>query len=161
MKAARVAGGLTMAVFSLILVGCAETSDPVTKHLDVTTLDEKATVFEIVDLGKTGFGAGDQLVEDAPLVDADGKPLGKTVTTVAVVSGTGMPDMEGVINCTVELPDGNVLFEGAFEGKDLGAGATLPVTGGTGKYAGASGVVKMIAPSDKKTELKIDLTLPK
>jgi hypothetical protein len=33
----------------------------------------------------------------------------------------------------------------------LGTGATLPVVGGTGEYAGASGVVTMVAAADGST----------
>ena len=160
MKASNVLSVATVAVLSLALVACSEASGSTTKQLDVTSVDEKATVFQMLDLGKTGFGPGDQLVEESPVVDAGGQTLGKALTTAAIISGTGMTDFEAVVDCTVELAEGHLVFHGGFASKDLAAGAPVPVVGGTGQYAGATGTVMMIAPTDKKTELKFDLALP-
>jgi hypothetical protein len=57
-------------------------------------------------------------------------------------------DVAAMIECSVELPEGNLLFNGSAHFADLGTGAVLPVAGGTGRYAGASGVVTMVAAAD-------------
>jgi len=152
---------LVVALLALLPAACAPSASArTTKHIEVTSVDEKATVFELIDLGAEDFGPGDQLFERAPVTDADGETIGETITTVAIVDGTGMADMVGVVDCTVELAEGNILFHGAFSGADLGTGATVPIVGGTGDYVGATGTAMMVAPSEKETKLTLDMTLP-
>ena len=140
---------------------CTKASSSVTKQsLDVTSVDEKATTMEQLDLGKPGFGPGDEIVEVAPVIDTSGATIGKTYTTVTMINGKSIADAWGAVDCTVALPDGNLLFHGAFSFKDLAKGTAAPVVGGTGKYAGAVGSVEVIAPTQKKTELKFSLLLP-
>jgi hypothetical protein len=148
-------------VMAGVLGACSKTPNAFTKQsLDVTSVDEKATTLEQLDLGKPGFGPGDEIVEVAPVTDSSGATIGKTYTTVTIVSGKSMPQAWGAVDCTVALPGGNLLFHGAFAFKDLAKGTAAPVVGGTGKYAGATGSVAIIAPTDKKTELKFSLLLP-
>lgn len=74
--------------------------------------------------------------------------LAETIITITRVSGD---DVVAMIECSVELPGGIVFFNGAAHLADLGTGATLPVVGGTGEYAGASGVVTLVAAADGST----------
>lgn len=67
---------------------------------------------------------------------------------VTITSGKSMAGAEGLIDCHIVLTGGSLLFNGAVKMKDLGAGVTVPVVGGTGRYAGAGGSVKMSAPND-------------
>jgi hypothetical protein len=142
---------------------CAQTSsaDATTKHLSIVGLDEKATTNELVDLGKPGFGPGDELVEENPAVDTSGATAGKLHTVVNITSGKSTADGAGLIDCHVVLNDGTILFNGSVALKDLAAGVSLPVLGGTGAYNGAGGTVRMQSSDGKKTNLTFDLLIPK
>ncbi len=158
---------LTFAVMGVVAVGlaasCAQTSkaDVTASKLSIVGEDGKAAVLEIVDLGKTGFGPSDQLIEESPVSDTDGKAIGTAYTAVTMTSGTSMADAVGLIDCHIVLDGGSVLFNGSVSLKDLGTGVTVPVIGGTGRYAGAGGSVTMKAPDDKHTNMDFDLLLPK
>jgi hypothetical protein len=73
----------------------------------------------------------------------DGAEVG-TAETILTFTRAG-DDPVAIIECSVELPDGNVLFNGSVHLAALGTGADVPVVGGTGKYAGARGTVTMVA----------------
>jgi hypothetical protein len=158
---------ISLGVVAIVLVGiaaaCAQTSnaDVTTKHLSLVGQDGKATTFEIVDLGKAGFGPSDELIEENPLTSSGGKTLGNAYTVVTMTSGKSMADAKGLIDCSINLAAGRILFNGYVSLADLGKGITVPVIGGTGAYAGAGGSVRMQAPDDKHTNMTFDLLLPK
>jgi phage-related tail fiber protein len=146
---------------TFVLAACAqEAQDAESQTLTVTVSDKDAVVFEVIDQGSKGFGPGDLLVEDAPVVDDAGEEIGRTLTTITVVSGDEMADFNGLIDCTVELAEGNLHFTGGFAMADLSAGATVPVVGGTGGYKSASGTVTMTMPDETKSILAFDFTVP-
>jgi hypothetical protein len=157
---------LCFAALAVVLAGlagaCAQTSkaDVTAKTLSVVGIDEKATTLEQIDLGKTGFGPGDQLIEENPGNDASGKAVAKLYTIVTMTSGKSMADAVGIIDCHVVFSGGSILFNGAIAMKDLGTGVTVPVIGGTGSYDGAGGTVRMQVPDAKKTNLTFDLLIP-
>ena len=94
--------------------------------------------------------------EDAPVL-RDGKAVGlaETVYTVTRMHGD---DLVAMIECSIKLPEGNILFNGTAHLADVATGAAVPVVGGTGRYAGASGVVVMSVTSDGTTKLDFDIT---
>jgi hypothetical protein len=55
-----------------------------------------------------------------------------------------------MLECSVELPEGNIFFNGSVHGADVmnGTGAVVPVVGGTGRYAGAEGTVSAVEGRD-------------
>lgn len=142
---------------------CAQTSraDVTTKRLSIVGQDAKATTFEMVDLGKAGFGPADQLIEQNPVTTSAGKALGTAYTVITMTSGKDLPSAKGLIDCHIVLSGGSILFNGAVEMAKLGTGMTIPVIGGTGRYAGAGGSVRMSAPDDKHTNMTFDLLIPK
>ena len=154
--------GVMCAAVVLALAGaCAKQQAPVSQvHVAAVSQDAKASTFEQVDLGKTGFSIGDELVEVSP-VTVGAATTGTAYTVVTLVSGTKLDDASGVIDCHVQLDGGTVLFNGGFAMKDLGDGVDLPVVGGTGKYAGVGGSVKMQVPDQKHTNLTFDLLVPR
>src|SRR5205823_11632671 len=87
----------------------------------------------------------------------DGQAVGlaETVYTVTRVHGD---DIDVMIECSVELPEGNILFNGTGHLADIGSGITVPVVGGTGRYMAAAGTVTMHATSDGNTRLDFDIT---
>jgi hypothetical protein len=158
--------GISFAAVAVVLAGlagaCAQSSsaDASTKHLSIVGQDAKATTMEMVDLGKAGFGPGDELIEENPATDSTGASVAKLYTVVTVTSGKSMADGKGLIDCHVVLSDGTILFNGAVDLSKLGTGVTLPVVGGTGAYNGAGGTVRMQAPDQKTTALSFDLLIP-
>jgi hypothetical protein len=136
-------------------------SDVTKKRLALVVADEKAVVRTVVDNGDKGFGPGDQMVEEAPVLDSSGKIVGNSFTSVAIVSGSSDQDFNGLLDCTFKLADGNIVFHGWFASKDLAAGSKIPVVGGTGAYNGATGTVTAVAPNDKVSNITFDLLLPK
>jgi allene oxide cyclase-like protein len=161
MKRAMTSALIVVAVAGLA-ASCAGASsaDVTRKKLSIVGDDGNAKVFEVVDGGKAGFGFGDQLVEDAPVLDTAGKKIGESFTTVDIVNGASMEDAWGLIDCSIVLDDGTIQFNGSMATKDLGTGVTVPVVGGTGEYAGAGGSVKMVTPDPKHTNMSFDLLLP-
>lgn len=64
------------------------------------------------------------------------------MTHVRVVRSFGTEDFLGIVDCTIKLHKGSLVFYGGFRLSELsGAGTTLPVTGGTGAYSQARGTV--------------------
>jgi hypothetical protein len=158
---------LSFAAVAIVLAGiaggCAQTSkaDATTKHLSIVGIDEKATTLEQVDLGKPGFGPADELIEEAPIQDSAGTTIGKSYTVITITSGKSLTDAVGLIDCSINLNGGVIVFNGQLAMKDMGTGVTVPVVGGTGSYAGAGGTVRMQAPDNKKTNMTFDLLIPK
>lgn len=98
-----------------------------------------------------------QASEDAP-VYRNGKKVGlaETVITFTRVAGD---DVVAMIERSIELPEGNLLFNGSAHLADLAKGAAVPVVGGTKAYNEAAGTVIMVASEDgSKTTLKFDIT---
>ena len=109
------------------------------------------------------FGAapsvGQQATEDAP-VYRDGTKVGdaEIVYTITRIAGE---DVAGIIECSVELPEGSLFFNGSFHFGDLATGAVLPVLGGTGRYAGYTGTVTGTVSGDgTRSKLDFDLRKP-
>jgi len=99
-----------------------------------------------------------QAAEDEP-VYRDGKRVGLAETTISVTRAEG-DDFAAIIACSIELPEGTILFDGSAHLADLGTGATLPVVGGTGACAGARGTVTPIAADGASTTLNFDFSTP-
>jgi hypothetical protein len=150
-------------VLGALGAACAQTSSAdVTKRHIAVAIDEKhATVLEVVDLGKTGFGAGDQVLEEAPVVDTSNTTVGDSFTAYTVTSGKKLEEAKGLIDCSINLKAGTILFNGYVPFASLKTGYTVPVIGGTGSYAGAGGTVRMLSPKEGRTNLTFDLLIPK
>lgn len=124
--------------------------------LTVVVEDSKSTVtpadfFSNPAVAETG-------VEVAP-VSVDGQEVG-AAQTVVTVTVTGK-DIVGILTCSVELPGGDLLFEGSFHVSDMATGAVLPVIGGTGDYAGAIGTATLTStPDGASTKVVFDFHQP-
>src|SRR5436309_2808163 len=106
-KLAIVGAGAVLVLAS----ACTKQSAPVTTmHVSAVSQDAKASVFEQVDLGKQGFGPADQLIEVAPETTPSGSALGSAYTTVTILSGSKLEEAWGMIDCSVDLSGGSVLF---------------------------------------------------
>jgi hypothetical protein len=125
--------------------------------LTVVVEDSKATVtpadfFSNPAVGETG-------IEVAP-VSVGGKEVG-TAHTVVIATVVGQDDTVGILTCSVELPGGDLLFEGSFHVAAMMAGEALPVIGGTGDYAGAIGIATLTPTGDgSATNVVFDIHQP-
>ena len=87
------------------------------------------------------FATGDQLVTvDAVLDPHSGAEIGKAVTRLVFAEVTE-DDATFVLDCTVQLSEGNLAFYGAESFSSFADGVTYTVVGGTGRYQGTRGVV--------------------
>jgi allene oxide cyclase len=113
---------------------------------EVISIVEHADTDAVTDTGATGDSAGDVLTFANPVFDQENK------TQVGTDQGYCVRTVVGKAwECvwTMSLKDGQLTVEGPF----LDAGdSVMAVTGGTGKYAGARGQMKLHARNDKGTE---------
>jgi hypothetical protein len=116
---------------------CAADADP--RHMTVTEVD---TAFTSLDLGTPGDGSGDQFTGTGDLLDAHGARVGASAyTCIAAAAGVSQ------CNLSYELPGGMVTSFGTthpVSGASPVFDTRLPITGGTGRYAGASGELHLV-----------------
>lgn len=94
-----------------------------------------------VDELEPGLGAGDWLLFRDPVLDIHGLPAGTAITRVQVVAPVGDGDLAFILDCTIDLDGGRLVFGGADQLSNLGASTTYAVVGGTGDRSGARGQV--------------------
>lgn len=108
---------------------------PPTHLADAAPLDDPATT-------QPEYSAGDALLFRDPVLNPDtGDDLGSAVTRVQVVENPTAGDAAFVLDCTVRLADGNLAFYGADQLAHLATTTQFAVIGGTGTYAGTTGMV--------------------
>lgn len=120
-------GGLTVVQLQAVPTAAQETF----------TLIEHADTDTVVDLAEEGDTIGDTLAFSNPLFDADnaeevGTAQGSCVRTA--------PGKSWECTWTNMLADGSIVVQGPFF--DTGD-STLAITGGSGKYSGASGQMQL------------------
>jgi hypothetical protein len=123
----------------------------------VTTIqvfDPRTEVTEtFLNLGAEEFSAGDIVVERAMLFDPEnGASIGRSVTRIQFLEVLAKPsddnpmgDFEFILDCTVELEGGSIVFYGPGVMNQIMEGVTFAVMGGTGDYAGSRGTVTVKA----------------
>ena len=138
---------------AVLLTGCASSG------IKDLTLVSRPPVGTTVDNGAPGDSIGDILVFTAE-VTKDGQPFGHLFGTkllVAMPGQNGAPEDMGIHQnqLTFVLPDGTIQVGGVQDYPVGGAKpgdkvpvATRPITGGTGAYAGASGVLTTTETGD-------------
>jgi hypothetical protein len=110
-------------------------------HTQVIKLVERiagAPIFD--DGGAAGPGVGDRLIFSADIFDKDDRKVGRDVADCVVVRldpSQADPIEQQIVQCTVtvELPDGQITFQGLAQGTVN----DFAVTGGTGAYRRAHG----------------------
>ncbi|MBT2478494.1 hypothetical protein [Streptomyces sp. ISL-94] len=81
---------------------------------------------------------GNVLLFEEPAVDPQsGKPIGDSLTRIQLLK-----DGSFLLDCTVRLAKGNLVFSGGEESANVAKKVTFAVIGGTGQYSGASGQVE-------------------
>jgi allene oxide cyclase len=113
---------------------------------------EHPTDEKTIDIGAKGDSMGDLLVFANPLFDAANK------TKVGTDQGSCVRTIPGKSwEClwTNTLKDGNIMVEGPFS--DAATDDVFAVIGGTGKYAGARGTLKLHIRDEKNYDFVFDL----
>ncbi len=124
------------------------------ERFTVIAQDSEGTITP-ADFG-TNPSPNQQAALDAP-VYREGVKVGLAETLITLTRVTD-EDHAAIIECSVELPKGNILFNGSFHFGDLATGASVPVVGGTGSYSGFVGTVTMtVAPDNSYTTLAFDI----
>jgi len=107
----------------------------------VTIADARTRAARLIDTGKPGDSAGDILVFDQPLLDADRKTVGDN-------SGMCLRTRAGhSFQCqwTLSFDDGSI----QVAGREFDAGtSTISIVGGTGIYAGITGEMESFRQND-------------
>jgi hypothetical protein len=117
----------------------------------------------VLDLGPRGKSGGDLYVYDNSLLDAHGHVIGRVRgMSVSIKLEHGAETAQGML--TYEFGPGNSIVVGGLSQRSLRGQFTLvnrrfvrPVLGGTGKYAGASGVVVVKRRPDGRYESEFRL----
>ena len=130
----------------------------------VHVFDPEGKYSKLIDIGKPGFSAGDQIVEIHTLLDpTDGSNAGKIYTQATILKTVKDDDDILTVHCSVVLPSGTIAFYGRvdYAAANTPSGASLPVTGGTGDYELARGTVNIVFDTlngDSGSMLTFDLT---
>lgn len=94
-----------------------------------------------VDGLEPGIGPGDLLLFRDPVLNAEGEEIGIADTRVQIIAAAGANDLSFILDCTIELDRGRLVFSGAELFSRVESETTFAVIGGTGSYAGAGGDV--------------------
>lgn len=89
-----------------------------------------------------GVGPGDWLLFHDAVVDGSGSEIGTALTRVQVIAATSGDDLAFILDCTVELATGNLVFTGAERFSHLATETAFALAGGTGEYGGVEGQVR-------------------
>lgn len=141
-------GGVMAAVMTLIVLALPALARD--KDFAVFEPDDERLLQTYVDLGDEGWSIGDTVLEHGTVLDPDsGDEIGELITRVQIVevieppsSDEDLGDFLFILDCTVQLDTGAITFYGAARWQDFFAdGLEFALTGGTGAYAKARGVV--------------------
>jgi hypothetical protein len=126
------------------------------KRLTVVVQDAQGSVTP-ADFIAAPYPQNTQAAEDAP-VTQNGHRVGRSETVFTVTRADAQDPMV-MIECSIELPHGIILFDGAFHPTDMFTGMVIPVVGGTGAYSSARGIAIAVAAHDgTHTTVTFDLT---
>ena len=126
-----------LALCGLLSAGaCTASADPL-----ITIADARSSPAVVTDLGEPGDSVGDLLTFDQPLLDARGERIG-TNSGICVRTRVGHS-----YQCQWTLTLANGTIQVAGRERDEG-GSMIPIIGGTGDYAGASGEMRSVNNGD-------------
>jgi hypothetical protein len=130
------------AVASVLASGGSDAAAQASAGSRVRVFDREGPYTRMIDVGSRGLRAGDSIFEVHPLLDPETRErVGRSVTHVRIVRTLPKDDFLGTLDCTVELPAGDITFYGVIRLSELEGGTVLPLTGGTGAYVGVEGTV--------------------
>ncbi len=133
------------ALAAVVLIGPgASAQAPAARTITFTELEKGATFKHIRNTKPKSAASnmlGDVIVFTNRIADASGKVIGKNHAVCATTVGAPRNFAKSTITChgSVVLGDGTMTWQGAFRAG--GSTSTSAITGGTGAYANANGVV--------------------
>jgi hypothetical protein len=148
---------LAIGVLALASRGEAQQAGPPTGTLEFVQRNADLA-FRLVDEAprqtrRRAFSLGDTLISRGPLRSTEGRTVGRAQTVFVVTAARGQ-GADTQVSATLILDDGHIVVEGADTAKaDVD---TLAIVGGTGRYTGARGTLRLTAGEDT-TELLITL----
>jgi hypothetical protein len=110
-----------------------------------------------IDVGAPGFSLGDEVVFSGNLL-RNGEQAGRIGVVCTFVSTANADRVEAQCPATAILPGGQITTQGTIVNRSLNF--TLPITGGSGRYLGASGQVvsrDISTPTQPQVELTFHL----
>lgn len=112
-----------------------------------------------IDVGRRGPSVGDRFVFSENLFDEDKKRIGRLAAScdvAAVKRNSNGKVKDSLMQClgTFRLSDGQITVQGAMWWSE--EDPVLAITGGTGRYDGASGHVDLDFVNDKRTDYDFD-----
>lgn len=139
LAAAAVSAALASAVLLPGISSGQDASDPLRFTIDhrearVTMIDEAPRMRG----AKASESPGDSVVTRAPVRDASGARIGRMHSTFLVTGGRS-PKTTELMTGMLVLADGQLAVQGVFDNSRDTDTDTIAVTGGSGRYAGASG----------------------
>jgi len=109
-----------------------------------------------LDLGASGFSAGDQSLFVAPLTRS-GHAYGRLVGSCTTVRAQATADQ--LCEFVLHMPQGQITASGTFRSGPAGPGSySLPVLGGTGRYQRASGQINITSTRTASFPIQIVLS---
>jgi len=110
------------------------------------------TTATFVDVGQSGESQGDRSAESGTVFDRDGKEVGRAMADCVLVP----PPTHYQCAAAILLERGQIMTLGGFQ-YDPARPFTLAVVGGTGDYAGASGLAEVttVAGSGYKVDIHL------
>jgi len=157
-KARIIVGAIVLAVVASLATFAATSPASAAKRDLVVVINEAEATVTPADFF-SNLAPNQQASEDAP-VYRDGEPVGLAETLITITRVEG-DDIAALIECSIELPEGNLFFNGSAHFADLGTGVDLPVVGGTGEYERYTGVVTLVGSEDgTETTLTFHLRKP-
>ena len=144
---------LRTSLVSAALVALSGLASAESGHVYVVT--EVVTSFTSLDLAAPGAGPGDQFTGTGDLFDARGQKVG--TSTFTCISAA-----EGVNQCSqvYALPDGKITTAGTTHPDSSATpifDARLAVTGGTGRFVGAVGELRLVQTTTSQATLTFHL----
>lgn len=108
-----------------------------------------------LDLGKSGFSAGDEDLVVAPLT-RDGHHVGRLVGNCTTVRAARTADQ--LCEFVLHLAKGQITAAGTVRSGQSGPGTfALPILGGTGRYQSAAGQIAVASSSGSSFPIKVTL----
>ncbi|HEX2030982.1 MAG TPA: hypothetical protein VHL78_06245 [Actinomycetota bacterium] len=158
MRRIRWTAGAAAAGLALSLTWLAPAMSQPQDHA-FSVFDVNGPYEKVIDVGSAGFGAGDVILQHHPLLDpGTAERVGTAVTKVTIVRNNASGNAEFIIDCTLKLEAGQVVFYGASRFFRLVDGDVFPITGGSGAYDGAAGsLVMQFSEVDGQSGTRLDL----
>jgi hypothetical protein len=93
--------------------------------------------------GDGEFSAGDQFIFSEPTYDSNGKRIGKSAGSGLVIRTIGDRDALVAITVNVGITGGEFQIQGAVKGSNFSKSPSFAIVGGTGRFTGAGGTVRV------------------